>query len=345
VNHEAYLTGVRSALGEILGRLIERGTRCALVDFPRHANVGDSAIWLGERQLLRDLGADLAYVCDLGTFAEEDLARLLPTGTILLHGGGNLGDLWPHHQRFRERVIAAFPDHRIIQLPQSVHFGDRANLDRARSVFDRHPDLTLLLRDRRSLRAARAAFRAPSLLCPDSALALTGLPLPADRHHRVLWLSRKDHEAAEHAEPASSPVYRTDWTAGEGAWADWTARMDAAEASMATAAAELRRASTDDSCTVLAQAYDRHAGLHLQRGCRLLGSAQAVVTDRLHAHLLCLLLGQPHVLLDDRNGKVSSYAQTWRHDLRPAPTVAGALAAAERLAASAAAPRPSESAR
>ena len=339
MSHEQYLAGIRRTLTEILGKLIEPGTRCALVDFPQHANVGDSAIWLGERKLLRDLGADLAYVCDLATFAEDDLARLLPSGTILLHGGGNLGDLWPHHQRFRERIIAAFPGHRIIQLPQSVHFGARANLDRARTVFDRHPDLTLLLRDHRSLRVARAAFRAPSLLCPDSALALTGLPLPARRHHSVLWLSRTDHEKAEHTEPALTCAYRTDWTGGEGASADWTAQRDAAQAAMATAAARLQSTATDDSATALARAYDRHAELHLQRGCRLLGGAWAVVTDRLHAHLLCLLLGQPHVLLDDRNGKVSGYAQTWQHDLRPARTVVQALGVAEQLAARAAPPR------
>ena len=47
-------------------------------------------------------------------------------GTILLHGGGNFGDLWPIYQRFREHVIAAFPDHRIVQLPQTVHFRDAA---------------------------------------------------------------------------------------------------------------------------------------------------------------------------------------------------------------------------
>jgi exopolysaccharide biosynthesis predicted pyruvyltransferase EpsI len=338
VTHGRYLAGVRNALLETLGRLIEPGTRCALVDFPKHANVGDSAIWLGERKLLRDLGADLVYVCDLATFAEEDLKRLLPTGTILLHGGGNLGDLWPHHQRFREQVIATFPGHRIIQFPQSMHFGDRANLDRARKVLNRHPDLTLLLRDRRSLRAARAAFHVPSVLCPDSALALTGLPLPTRRSHHVLWLSRTDHERADHIEPPSrSTVFRTDWTAGEGGSAGWAARMDTAKAAMTAAAAGLRRTATSRSVAALARTYDQHAELHLHRGCRLLGSAQAVVTDRLHAHLLCLLLGQPHVLLDDRNGKVSGYARTWRHDLRPVPTVDQALGAVERLATSAAA--------
>ena len=329
---------VRRHLLAVVGQLIEPGTRCALVDFPRHANVGDSAIWLGERALLTGLGADVVYVADLHTFSEAGLSERLPTGTILLHGGGNLGDLWPDHQKLREQIIRAFPGHRIIQLPQSVHFGDSAGLDRAREVFDAHPDLLLLLRDHRSLLVARRAFRAPSMLCPDSALALSQLPRCTRPGHRILWLSRADHEAAHHTEPdLAADVHRTDWTGQQGADDAWIAAFQ-------TVARDLQAASTDRCGGVtsrsrgdLTRSYDRHAALHLLRGCRLLTSAQAVVTDRLHAHLLCLLLGLPHVVLNDRHGKVRSYWETWRHDrwwpvARLAPTPGQAIQQARLLA-------------
>jgi pyruvyl transferase EpsO len=62
-----------------------------------------------------------------------------------------------------------------------------------------------------------------------------------------------------------------------------------------------------------------------------------VVTDRLHAHLLCLLLGLPHVVLNDRHGKVRGYWETWRHDrwwpaARLAPTPDQAIQQARLLA-------------
>jgi len=332
-----HLDGRRHLLA-VVGKLIKPGTRCALVDFPRHANVGDSAIWLGERALLTELGADVVYVADLHTFSETDLTERLPHGTILLHGGGNLGDLWPHHQKLREQIIRAFPGHRIIQLPQSVHFGDPASLHWAREIFDAHPDLVLLLRDHRSLLTARRAFRAPSMLCPDSALALSRLPRSPRPGHRILWLSRTDHEAAHHPEPdLAADVHRTDWTGQEGADNAWIAALQ-------TVARDLQAPSTDRCPGVtshpmgeLIRLYDRHAALHLLRGCRLLTSAQAVVTDRLHAHLLCLLLGLPHVVLNDRHGKVRSYWQTWRHHrwwpaARFAPTPAQAIQLARLLA-------------
>lgn len=43
-------------------------------------------------------------------------------------------------------------------------------------------------------------------------------------------------------------------------------------------------------------------------GIRLLGQASRIVTDRLHGHILALLLGKEHAILDNAMGKVLSYA-------------------------------------
>jgi exopolysaccharide biosynthesis predicted pyruvyltransferase EpsI len=50
---------------------------------------------------------------------------------------------------------------------------------------------------------------------------------------------------------------------------------------------------------------------HLRRGIELLSSAAVVVTDRLHAHVLSLLLGIPHVVTDNVSGKIRSFYETW----------------------------------
>ena len=79
---------------EVLRPLLPPGTPCALLDFPNHSNVGDSAIWLGERAWLRRHGLDVVYACDVNTYSREQLAARIGQGVLLLHGGGNLGDLW-----------------------------------------------------------------------------------------------------------------------------------------------------------------------------------------------------------------------------------------------------------
>jgi pyruvyl transferase EpsO len=105
-----------------LQALVPQGSDVALFDFPKYSNVGDSAIWLGEELFLRDV-----LKCSLKLVEEvrpgTGMLRKLPRNTIvMLSGGGNLGDLWPRHQVFREKIISFYQEHRVIQLPQSIKF-------------------------------------------------------------------------------------------------------------------------------------------------------------------------------------------------------------------------------
>ena len=43
----------------------------------------------------------------------------------------------------------------------------------------------------------------------------------------------------------------------------------------------------------------------------MLSAARVVVTDRLHGHILSMLLGKPHVILDNSYGKLSSFHEKW----------------------------------
>jgi len=316
---------------DVLTPLLAAGSPCALVDFPHHANVGDSAIWLGERALLDRAGVPIRYTCDLHNFAERDLRERVPTGTILIHGGGNLGDLWPDHQDFREHLVRAFPRHRIIQLPQSIHFGRPSNLRRAQAAFGAHPDLTLCVRDQRSLDFARRHFSSRSVLCPDMAFGIPQLPVVACARVRdIVWQARADHESAGlPLPPLDDTVWLTDWVADPGDDPAWTAQA-------ASAAALAHAANPTSAMGERASASDQLAALHLRRGCRMLRSGRAIVTDRLHGHLLSLLLGLPHVILGDRFGKVAGAHATWTRDwpgVRWARSTDEALALARELAA------------
>src|SRR5262249_24794579 len=200
------------AIDRVLRPLLPPGTSCALLDFPNHANVGDSAIWLGETEWLRRNGVHVVFACDMEHYSPERLAARLGGGVILLHGGGNLGDFWGAHQQFRERVIQDFPDNPVVQLPQTIHFLDAWGGGEARRVFNAHRNLTLLCRDERSLSFARREFAAASTLCPDLAFALGSRPRPERPSVDVLWLARTDAESMALALPGTGDgVERTDW--------------------------------------------------------------------------------------------------------------------------------------
>ncbi|OZA07208.1 MAG: hypothetical protein B7X97_09700, partial [Methylotenera sp. 17-45-7] len=45
----------------------------------------------------------------------------------------------------------------------------------------------------------------------------------------------------------------------------------------------------------------------------LLQEAQVVITDRLHVHILSILIGKPHVIVDNNYGKLKHFYETWTH--------------------------------
>ena len=300
------VSALRKRIRDSIQPLVPQRFECAVVDFPDHPNVGDSAIWAGELAWLADVRAEIRYRCDVKTYNRWQLDRALgPGGIIFIHGGGNLGDLWVRHQRLRERVIQDFPDRTIIQFPQTIHFRDREAIARTRAVFDAHPDLTLLVRDEPSLQFARAEFRARTLLCPDMAFYIGSMPRPGPPRVDVLWLQRQDRESAEGQGAALEPGWATcDWLSG-----DFTVQPRIRRLLWRVAAHEPRRLHL--TARLIGGTYDWQARQRVLFGCRLLTRGRVVITDRLHGHILCLLLNVPHVLLDNNYGKVRHFREAW----------------------------------
>ena len=295
----------------------------ALIDFPDHSNVGDSAIWAGALAALGDAGIDIRYRCDPETYNRRHLERSVPAGPVFINGGGNLGDVWRRHQRLREQVLRDFPDRPIVQLPQTVHFQHPENLDAARRAFDAHVNFTLLVRDHISLELTQREFRTPSALCPDMAFYLGRLHREQPPDVGILWLRREDRESAAGRVAVPSGVMVCDW-------------LDERVPVLRRVRRVLRPIAGREPRSLhvmnraLGAAYDRQAQQRLREGCRLLGRGNVVITDRLHAHILCLLLGIPHVLLDNSYGKVRRVHDTWTTD---APQVRWAASPAEAVAA------------
>jgi len=122
------IESLRTAIDDVLAPILAHARRVALLDFPTHANVGDSAIWLGTLAYLRDRGKSICYSCDHDTYSRDTLAERLGDGIILLSGGGDFGDIWKRPQRLREQVVRDFPHATIVQLPQTIMFRDESEL-------------------------------------------------------------------------------------------------------------------------------------------------------------------------------------------------------------------------
>jgi pyruvyl transferase EpsO len=276
----------------------------ALLDFPDHANVGDSAIWLGTMVYFSaHRGQAPRYVSSIDSFSEGALRASVPEGPIFVHGGGNFGDLWPRHQKFREHVLKRFPDREIIQLPQSIHFDDPARAAGAAEAIARHGNFRLFVRDQPSFDFATAHFDCETALCPDMALFIGALDRSAPDVD-VFYLLRTDKERA-----VGEAVGRGGYTSRV---ADWLveSRLSIETRKLGRVVREMRGGEWD-RLALRAASYETAARARVLRGCQLLSSGRVVITDRLHAHLLSLLAGIPHAVLDNSYGKLGRFLDIW----------------------------------
>jgi len=298
----ASLAGLREQVQRQVAELLPVDGPWALVDFPNYPNVGDSAIYLGQLACFRALRRPApAYVSDIRGFDAGVMRRRVGRGPILLTGGGGFGDAWPTGHALRESILDQFPGNPIVQLPQSLHFRERSALERTRRIVNAHPDFTLLVRDRRSHELAGNEFHARAALCPDMAFCLGPLERTRRPGTPVLWLARTDKESATPTLPGDAP--RADWrTEGSLPIRNLIWRLT----SMAKwpGLGPLVR-------PLAASLYEPLARQRLRRGLDLLGSARVLITDRLHGHILALLLGIPHVTMDNSTGKLSAFHEAW----------------------------------
>jgi pyruvyl transferase EpsO len=265
----------------------------------------------------------VAYQCAWQDYDRELMARQIGANPILIAGGGNLGDLWPNHQLFRERILAEFPENPIIQLPQSLCFEQEKNLERFRAVCARHPRFHILLREQKSLASAKELLDVPVSLCPDMAFGLWEIERPdvptadvptadvptAD----VLWLLRSDKESRGALRDLPGGFVRHDWLDIGVEDADTQRKAEELNSRIhgLVNAARDRPAHATPVFSALAEAYEELAWLRVDRGLRLLSRGRMIVTDRLHGHILGLCLGIPQVVLDNSYHKISSTFETW----------------------------------
>ncbi len=320
---------LRDLLAGALADLAQGREAWGLLDFPYHNNTGDSAIWVGERTLLRRLhGRASAYVSH-ARFDPAEAGRFVPPeGILYLHGGGNFGDLWPGHQLYREAVLARHPHHRIVQLPQSLHYADPAAIERTRRAVAGHRDFHLMVRDQQSHDFAQRHFDCNVVRAPDSAFAidLARFALP-ERGAGLLCLFRSDHE--KRADAADGPAA----FAGERI-EDWSAMGKGIRPVSRQVMRVVRRTLPVPGWMALrGLAFDRMAGTLVGEGLAQLGRGRVVVTDRLHGHILAEILGLPHVVIDNFYGKIAGFIGLWgasavAADYRAARQAADALLAA-----------------
>lgn len=282
-----------------IGRHLPVADRWVAVDYPMHHNVGDSAIMLGQAELAGRRGSGITRMLDRASYRPH---LLEPGALVVLAGGGTWGGLYQTHHRLRLRALQDTRGRPVVQMPQSIHYASETHREELRRAVAEHGALVLLVRDRRSYEVALRDYDCAIHLVPDLVFALGRLDAPAPSVD-VVHQARTDKEAPV---DASLPQGAFDWLEPPPRSPSRVALQLAVTANRAQ-----RRLPQRLSGPLGVGATSALSRSNVRRGVALLARGRTVVTDRLHGHVLAHLMGRPHVVVDDRFGKIRALHETW----------------------------------
>ncbi len=328
---------------------------CALLNYPNYGNIGDHLIGLGTIiHLTEVVGTRIAYCASIDSFDRAEMDRKIGEGTpILMQGGGNFGDIWYEHQKFREDIIRRYPKNPIVILPQTIYFTNEGCLKEARKAFRDHPNLTIFCRDTTSFEFAQQQFGQHHLhLCTDMAFALAdmpGLSPSPPSTGATMYMRRKDKELNQGITPEllGTNLVIEDWESYNYRWmlddvveaavkrkffVDFGRPQSVAVRGLATLIREgwqrglsrpqeraaRRQWLKDHPYRALFQQHD-HPHLYelslslIHSGMYQFAQYPRVVTSRLHGHILSLLMGIPHIFLPNSYHKNTKFYENWTH--------------------------------
>lgn len=278
-----------------------------LLDLPNHRNIGDQLIYIGETDFLQDVTYNCvvksSFTFENDTFKDE---------MILLHGGGNFGDLYSTHQNYREKIIHEYPNNKILIFPQSLHFDDEDRMQDSLKIYNNHNDLTVCARDQFTYDILiKYCPNNNILLVPDMAFCSSYRINNDKENDKVLYLKRKDGELKNSNNfNFNFPVDELDWPTYNDSIIELLHRkFNNLDNRISKTVYRLITRSSVFGVFCLRNEED-----YANIGVDFLSKYNFVITTRLHGHILSILLGVPSIIIDNSYGKNKRFYFSWLQD-------------------------------
>lgn len=295
-------------------------------DYPMHLNVGDLLIYAGTEAFFKEYNINIRLRRCLQTFDINEVKKnITKNTTIICHGGGNLGDLYPLLQKLREELVINFPNNRIILLPQTGYFSNQDEMKKSAAIFSAHKDCHLFARDLPTLELLKN-FSDKVILCPDMAHQLYGeFPLKnkvESLEKNKLYFLRKDIEASQLEKNIESTL------SASAVVKDWDDIVTSNDIMYARIYSKLARISNISHLSIFKDRINdlwyKHTLNIIERARNEFMKYDLVVTSRLHGHIFSCLLGIPNQVCDNSYGKNLGYYNQWTKDIDYAEKYQGA---------------------
>ncbi|MCM3748270.1 polysaccharide pyruvyl transferase family protein [Paenibacillus pasadenensis] len=301
----------------LITRSIPRGSEIIYIDYPVHSNGGDILIMKGTEAFFKAYGIRVRARYSVLDFPDE--LNVPPDVILVLHGGGNFGDLYAKHQLLRERIVERYPGHRIVMLPQTIFYKSELNFGRTAAILNRHRDVHLYVRDSISYEMARKKFKNVQVfLSPDMAHQLYPIAQPESPQGSTLFFLRTDIEKTPMQERLESQ------SGAQSASLDWTSLYTPMERKALVLMMKLYR--LPGARKPMQRIWYQYSQYLVDKAIREFSRYESIVTSRLHGHILSCLMDKPNVLLDNSYGKNTSYYTAWSSGVPGAELSAGEVA-------------------
>lgn len=190
---------------KIKAYIIKYNKKIYLIGTPWYGNLGDHAITLGEKFIIKENFPDhkiidIPYNIYFSKLSKIFRFKIAPSDMIYLQGGGNLGSLYPQEENLRRDVIKRYKKNKIIVMPVSIFFHNndfgKMELEKSSKIYNSHPNLTIVSRDEMSFDFAKKYFyKVNNILAPDAVTSLDGVLSDVNVNRKgVQFFLRKDIE-------------------------------------------------------------------------------------------------------------------------------------------------------
>lgn len=172
---------------------------------PQHGNMGDQAIAYATNKFLKDKFSDYEVLefnrDEIYNYGKAIKMILNPDDLIVLHGGGNIGNLYLVEERPRRFIIKKFNGNKIVSMTQTISFTNdkegKSELKRTKKIYNNHNSLTLIAREQTSYEIMQKEIdNAEIIINPDIVMYLYGMyDFNKDNRTNIMTCLRSDKES------------------------------------------------------------------------------------------------------------------------------------------------------
>lgn len=280
--------------GEIKFRLLLNiahhlnGNLAILISSAYWGNVGDHAIVLSEKNILREAGLRKKTIdIDSNQFIKyfNTIVKYVhPNDLIIIDGGGNFGDVWPETQMAINKIVDVFKENQILVFPESWYFADstlenRLLVDTIKTIQS-HNKIIIFARDSYSYRMMKKYL--PGVSVKLSLDVVFMLPI----------------EASEKSGSGVAIVIRDDKESINIKFSKKTLEDEISKLAINTF--EIR-----NDCYKHIGKNERKQ--YVSEIIEQYMKADAVITDRFHGFVLSVMCKKPCIILDNKTGKIGNF--------------------------------------